>query len=360
MVLKEILFTAGGVSLLGFGVLSIHWNIREVVAYKTGIGRKVRVVKGSYDNDEVKSFRLEELEPLGKVQFSKMGVESTGNSKKLEVAKEPSYLHTQAVVGSVDDVIQKMLDKQDKVKDSLVPEVNEDMLEDVNVEVYEGTQVLVGEANEHTTVLVGDEEINEHTIALAEDETIEHTTVLVEEENNELTTVLVENEEANEHTTVLVEDEVEDYFTTVLDNEPALDIEETQECVTQVLEESDIDEEYLTQVLVADSDDVDEDYLTQSLADEDFEYVTQVLADVEEGVEENEEDSYVTQVLVEEPDFVTKVLVEHADEEEYHTVGLNDVDGATGNVEGASVENEELVGVEGLEVLYTNYELESK
>lgn len=335
MLLKEILFTAGGVSLLGFGILSIHWNIREVVAYKTGIGRKVRVVKGSYDNDEVKSFRSEELEPLGKVQFSKMGVESTGHSKKLEVAKEPSYLHTQAVVGSVDDVIQKMLDKQDKVKDSLVPEVNEDMLEDVNVEVYEGTQVLVE-----------DEEINEHTIALAEDETTEHTMVMVEDENNEHTTALEENEE--------------DYFTTVLDNEPALDIEETQEYVTQVLEESDIDEEYLTQVLVADSDDVDEDYLTQSLADEDFEYVTQVLVDVEDDVEENEEDSYVTQVMVDEPDFVTKVLVEHADEEEYHTVGLNDVDGATGNVEGASVENEELVGVEGLEVLYTNYELESK
>lgn len=343
--LKEILFTAGGVSLLGFGVLSIHWNIREVVAYKTGIGRKVRVVKGSYDNDEVKSFRSGELEPLGKVQFSKMGVESTGNSRKLEVAKEPSYLHTQAVVGSVDDVIQKMLDKQDKVKDSLVPEVNEDMLEDVNVEVYEGTQVLVEEANEHTTVLVEDEEIKEHTIALAEDETTEHTTVLVEE--------------ANEHTTALEENE-EDYFTTVLDNEPALDIEEPQEYVTQVLEESDIDEEYLTQVLVDDSDDENDDYLTQSLLDEDFEYVTQVLADVEDGVEENEEDTYVTQVLVEEPDFVTKVLVERADEEEYHTVGLNDVDGATGNVEGASVENEELVGVEGLEVLYTNYELESK
>ena len=329
MLLKEILFTAGGVSLLGFGILSIHWNIREVVAYKTGIGRKVRVVKGSYDNDEVKSFRSEELEPLGKVQFSKMGVESTGHSKKLEVAKEPSYLHTQAVVGSVDDVIQKMLDKQDKVKDSLVPEVNDDMLEDVNVEVYEGTQVLVEEANEHTSVLVEeanehtsvyveDEEINEHTIALAEDETTEHTMVMVEDENNEHTTALEENEE--------------DYFTTVLDNESALDIEETQEYVTQVLEESDIDEEYLTQVLVADSDDV----------------------------EENEEDSYVTQVMVDEPDFVTKVLVEHADEEEYHTVGLNDVDGATGNVEGASVENEELVGVEGLEVLYTNYELESK
>lgn len=345
MLLKEILFTAGGVSLLGFGVLSIHWNIREVVAYKTGIGRKVRVVKGSYDDkDEVKTYRSEELEPLGKVQFSKMGVESTGNSRKLEVAKEPSYLHTQAVVGSVDDVIQKMLDKQDKVKSSLVPEVNEDMLEDVNVEVYEGTQVLVEEANEHTTVLVEDEELNEHTIALAEDETTEHTTVLVEE--------------ANEHTTSLEENE-EDYFTTVLDNEPALDIEEAQEYVTQVLEESDIDEEYLTQVLVDDSDE-DEDYLTQSLADEDFEYVTQVLADVEDGVEENEEDTYVTQVLVEEPDFVTKVLVERADEEEYHTVGLTDVDGATGNVEGASVENEELVGVEGLEVLYTNYELESK
>ena len=337
MVLKEILFTAGGVSLLGFGVLSIHWNIREVVAYKTGIGRKVRVVKGSYDNDEVKSFRLEELEPLGKVQFSKMGVESTGNSKKLEVAKEPSYLHTQAVVGSVDDVIQKMLDKQDGVKDTLVPEVSEDMLEDVSVEVYEGTQVLVEdeEINEHTIALVEDEEINEHTIALAEEV------------------------EANEHTTVLVEDE-EDYFTTVLDNEPALDIEEAQEYVTQVLEESDIDEEYLTQVLVDDNDDEVEDYLTQSLGDEDFEYVTQVLADVEDGVEENEEDSYVTQVMVDEPGFVTRVLVERVDEEEYHTVGLVDTEGATGNVEGASVENEELVGVEGLEVLYTNYELESK
>lgn len=346
MVLKEILFTAGGVSLLGFGVLAIHWNIREVVAYKTGIGRKVRVVKGSYDNDEVKSFRSEELEPLGKVQFSKMGVESTGNSKKLEVAKEPSYLHTQAVVGSVDDVIQKMLDKQDGVKGTLVPEVSEDMLEDVSVEVYEGTQVLVE-----------DEEINEHTIALAEDETTEHTTVLVEDENNEHTTVLVE--EANEHTTALEENE-EDYFTTVLDNEPALDIEEAQEYVTQVLEESDIDEEYLTQVLVAGSDDEDGDYLTQSLEDEDFEYVTQVLADVEDEVEENEEDSYVTQVMVDEPDFVTRVLVERADEEEYHTVGLVDTEGATGNVEGASVENEELVGVEGLEVLYTNYELESK
>lgn len=317
MVLKEILFTAGGVSLLGFGVLAIHWNIREVVAYKTGIGRKVRVVKGSYNNDEVKSFRSEELEPLGKVQFSKMGVESTGNSRKLEVAKEPSYLHTQAVVGSVDDVIQKMLDKQDGVKGTLVPEVSEDMLEDVSVEVYEGTQVLVE-----------DEEINEHTIALAEDETTEHTMVLVEDENNEHTTVLVE--EANEHKLAL-EDE-EDYFTTVLDNEPVLDVEEAQEYVTQVLEESDIDEEYLTQVLV----------------------------DVEDDVEENEEDSYVTQVMVDEPDFVTKVLVEHVDEEEYHTVGLVDTEGATGNVEGASVENEELVGVEGLEVLYTNYELESK
>lgn len=347
MVLKEILFTAGGVSLLGFGVLSIHWNIREVVAYKTGIGRKVRVVKGSYDNDEVKSFRSEELEPLGKVQFSKMGVESTGNSRKLEVAKEPSYLHTQAVVGSVDDVIQKMLDKQDGVKGTLVPEVSEDMLEDVSVEVYEGTQVLVE-----------DEEINEHTIALAEDENNEHTTVLIDnEEANEHTTVLVE--EANEHTTALEENE-EDYFTKVLDNEPALDIEEAQEYVTQVLEESDIDEEYLTQVLVDDSDDEDEDYLTQSLGDEDFEYVTQVLEDVEDEVEENEEDSYVTQVMVDEPDFVTKVLVERADEEEYHTIGLVDTEGATGNVEGASVENEELVSVEGLEVLYTNYELESK
>lgn len=335
--LKEILFTAGGVSLLGFGILSIHWNIREVVAYKTGIGRKVRVVKGSYDKDEVKAYRSEELEPLGKVQFSKTGVESTGNSKKLEVAKEPSYLHTQAVVGSVDDVIQKMLDKQDGVKGTLVPEVSEEMLEDVSVDVYEGTQVLVEgtEANEHTMVLV-------------------------EEENNEHTTVLVENEEANEHTTVLVEDEEEDYFTTVLNNEPVIEVEEVQGYDTQVLEESDIDEEYLTQVLVADSDDEDEDYLTQNLEDEDFEYVTQVLVDVEEEVEENEEGSYVTQVLVEEPDFVTKVLVERADEEEYHTVGLMDTEGATGNVEGASVENEELVGIEGLEVLYTNYELESK
>ena len=274
-----------------------------------------------------------------------MGVESTGNSRKLEVAKEPSYLHTQAVVGSVDDVIQKMLDKQDGVKATLVPEVNEDMLEDVSVEVYEGTQVLVNE------------DIDEHTTVLVEDETNEHTMVLVEDENNEHTTVLVE--EANEHTTALEENE-EDYFTTVLDNEPALDIEEAQGYVTQVLEESDINEEYLTQVLVDNSDDEDEDYLTQNLGDEDFEYVTQVLVDVEDEVEENEEDSYVTQVMVDEPDFVTKVLVERADEEEYHTVGLVDTEGATGNVEGASVENEELVGVEELEVLYTNYELESK
>lgn len=347
--LKEILFTAGGVSLLGFGVLSIHWNIREVVAYKTGIGRKVRVVKDDYNKREFSEEKARVLQPLGKIQFSKTGVESTG-SDKLEVAEKPAYLHTQAVVGSLDDAISSLLEKQDEI----VPSVSDDMLDNVDVDVYDGTRVLV-ESDEHTQVLVESEEnASEPTMVLVED--------------------------VNEHTTVMVEPVdggIEKYFTEILDNEPDLASIEEGDYTTQVLSEG-IQDEYLTQVLGDDSyldENEDDDYYTQNLSDEDFEYVTQVLNEREESfndesyvtqvlvgadVEVVEDDSYVTQVLVgDEPDYETKILVTN-DRQDYGTVSLVDNEGVTGDIVGASVENEELVGVEGLEVLYTNYELESK
>lgn len=409
--LKEILFGAGGVSLVSLGILSVHWNIREVVAYKTGLGKKVRVVKAGSEQDEVK-YRSNTLRPLGKVKFAEAALEEgkveEDTSKKLEVAKEESYIYTQAVVGDLGDAIDDMLEKQKgSLGQGIVPEVEEDVLEDIDVEVYEGTQVLTVDDG-HTTVLV-DEELEEDELTPTE-----HTQVLVEQE--EVQTPL-------EHTQVLVENQEEvkedkndndNYFTEVLEQEPEM-LENEVSYGTDILvseHEGDISDEesnYLTEVLVEDEEiDVAEvDVVDDALTDNDFEYITKVMVETEESdedytttvlvdgaVEEVTEDvAYETQVLVdaevdyhttvlveEDPDYNTTVLVEDEpdynttvlvaeedynttvlgdEEDEYHTVAFED-DGTTGNVVGESVESAKTVGVEDIKVIYTNYELEEK
>ena len=411
--LKEILFGAGGVSLVSLGILSVHWNVREVVAYKTGLGKKVRVVKAGSEQDEVK-YRSNTLRPLGKVKFAEAALEEgkvEETSKKLEVAKEESYIYTQAVVGDLGDAIDDMLEKQKgSLGQGIVPEVEEDVLEDIDVEVYEGTQVLTVDDG-HTTVLV-EEEVDE-----VDSKPVEYTQVLVEQED-----VQEEVQTPLEHTQVLVENQEEvkedkidneNYFTEVLEQEPEV-LENEVNYGTDILvseHEGDISDEeskYLTEVLVEDEEiDVTEDVVVgDDLTDNDFEYITQVMVDTEESnedytttvlvddaVEEVVEDAaYETQVLVdevdyhttvlveEEPDYNTTVLVEDEpdynttvlvaeedynttvlgdEEDEYHTVAFED-DGTTGNVVGESVESAKTVGVEDIKVIYTNYELEDK
>ena len=411
--LKEILFGAGGVSLVSLGILSVHWNIREVVAYKTGLGKKVRVVKAGSEQEEVK-YRSNTLRPLGKVKFAEAALEEgkvEETSKKLEVAKEESYIYTQAVVGDIGDAIDDMLEQQKgSLGQGIVPEVEEDILENVDVEVYEGTQVLTVDDG-HTTVLV-DEELEE-----AELTSTEHTQVLVEQEE-----VQEEVKTPLEHTQVLVESQEEvkedkndndNYFTEVLEQEPEM-LENEVNYGTDILvseHEGDISDEeskYLTEVLVEDEEiDVTEDVVVgDDLTDNDFEYITQVMVDTEESnedytttvlvddaVEEVVEDAaYETQVLVDEVDYHTTVLVEEDpdynttvlvedepdynttvlvaeedynttvlgdEEDEYHTVAFED-DGTTGNVVGESVESAKTVGVEDIKVIYTNYELEEE
>lgn len=414
--LKEILFGAGGVSLVSLGILSVHWNIREVVAYKTGLGKKVRVVKAGSEQEEVK-YRSNTLRPLGKVKFAEAALEEgkveEDTSKKLEVAKEESYIYTQAVVGDLGDAIDDMLEKQKgSLGQGIVPEVEEDVLEDIDVDVYEGTQVLTVDDG-HTTVLV-EEEVDE-----VDSKPVEYTQVLVEQED-----VQEEVQTPLEHTQVLVENQEEvkedkidneNYFTEVLEQEPEV-LENEVNYGTDILvseHEGDISDEeskYLTEVLVEDEEiDVTEDVVVgDDLTDNDFEYITQVMVDTEESnedytttvlvddaVEEEEvvEDAaYETQVLVdevdyhttvlveEEPDYNTTVLVEDEpdynttvlvadedynttvlgnEEDDYHTVAFED-DGTTGNVVGESVESAKTVGVEDIKVIYTNYELEEE
>lgn len=411
--LKEILFGAGGVSLVSLGILSVHWNIREVVAYKTGLGKKVRVVKAGSEQDEVK-YRSNTLRPLGKVKFAEAALEEgkvEETSKKLEVAKEESYIYTQAVVGDIGDAIDDMLEQQKgSLGQGIVPEVEEDVLEDIDVEVYEGTQVLTVDDG-HTTVLV-EEEVDE-----VDSKPVEYTQVLVEQED-----VQEEVQTPLEHTQVLVENQEEvkedkidneNYFTEVLEQEPEV-LENEVNYGTDILvseHEGDISDEeskYLTEVLVEDEEiDVTEDVVVgDDLTDNDFEYITQVMVDTEESnedytttvlvddaVEEVVEDAaYETQVLVDEVDYHTTVLVEEdpdyntmvlvedepdynttvlvaeedynttvldGEEDEYHTVAFED-DGTTGNVVGESVESAKTVGVEDIKVIYTNYELEEE
>lgn len=409
--LKEILFGAGGVSLVSLGILSVHWNVREVVAYKTGLGKKVRVVKAGSEQEEVK-YRSNTLRPLGKVKFAEAALEEgkvEETSKKLEVAKEESYIYTQAVVGDLGDAIDDMLEQQKgSLGQGIVPEVEEDILENVDVEVYEGTQVLTVEDG-HTTVLVEEE---------VDSKPVEYTQVLVEQED-----VQEEVQTPLEHTQVLVENQEEvkedkidneNYFTEVLEQEPEV-LENEVNYGTDILvseHEGDISDEeskYLTEVLVEDEEiDVTEDVVVgDDLTDNDFEYITQVMVDTEESnedytttvlvdnaVEEEvvEDAAYETQVLVdevdyhttvlveEEPDYNTTVLVEDepdynttvlvaeedynttvldGEEDEYHTVAFED-DGTTGNVVGESVESAKTVGVEDIKVIYTNYELEEE
>jgi len=390
--LKEILFGAGGVSLVSLGILSVHWNIREVVAYKTGLGKKVRVVKAGSEQDEVK-YRSNTLRPLGKVKFAEAALEEgkveEDTSKKLEVAKEESYIYTQAVVGDLGDAIDDMLEKQKgSLGQGIVPEVEEDVLEDIDVEVEEVELT----PTEHTQVLVEQEEVQEEVQT-----PLEHPQVLVENQEE------------------VKEDKIdnENYFTEVLEQEPEV-LENEVNYGTDILvseHEGDISDEeskYLTEVLVEDEEiDVTEDVVVgDDLTDNDFEYITQVMVDTEESnedytttvlvddaVEEVVEDAaYETQVLVDEVDYHTTVLVEEDpdynttvlvedepdynttvlvaeedynttvlgdEEDEYHTVAFED-DGTTGNVVGESVESAKTVGVEDIKVIYTNYELEEK
>ena len=374
LLLKEVLFGAGGVTLVSFGVLAVHWNIREVVAYKTGIGKKVRVVKGVAGNENREIRQTNKLEPVGKVQFSVAGIESAEQGgKKLEVAQEESYIYTQAVVGGIDEAIQGMLDKQgsDDNKESVVVDVATGLLDNVDVDVYEGTSVLVDEdelnLDNSTQVLV------ENESELIEEDEVESV--------SEVTDVLVD---LDDNTQVLdndTTDDNEDYFTEVLDNEPQVEDVE----VTQALVDNEVDSEYLTQVLV---DDIDvegiEDDFDDTLEDVELEYITQVLNEVDnssdDAVEVLEDDAYVTQVLVDgndEVDYVTQVLVD--DEDEYNTQALVENDdydtqvlvddleghtqvldneGITGDIVGAKVENTNLVKVENMKVIYTNYEME--
>lgn len=382
--LKEVLFGAGGVTLVSFGVLAVHWNIREVVAYKTGIGKKVRVVKGVAGNENREIRQTNKLEPVGKVQFSVAGVESAEQGgTKLEVAQEESYIYTQAVVGGLDEAIQGMLDKQDlessSSKEALVVDVATGLLEDIDVDVYEGTNVLVDETelnlDDSTQVLVANEQ------EVLEDEV---TGDKVTEDNvemvSEFTEVLVDLDDSTQVLDNVTTDDSEDYFTEVLDAEPQVEDVE----ITQALNDNGLDSEYLTQVLVDDSDVVGiEDDFEDTLEDVELEYVTQVLNEVDSSsddvVEVLEDDAYITQVLVDdtnEVDYNTQVLV---DEEDYNTQVLVDNDdydtqvlvedlegqtqvldneGITGDIVGAKVETMNLVKVENMKVIYTNYEME--
>ena len=374
--LKEVLFGAGGVSLISFGVLSVHWNIREVVAYKTGIGKKVRVVKGATGNENKDIPTVSRLEPTGKVQFSVAGIESAGqNGKKLEVAQEESYIYTQAVVGGIDEAIQGMLDKQDTddSKEAVVVDVATGLLEDIDVDVYEGTNVLVDETelnlDDSTQVLVDNEQDVVEEVEI--DDISESTDVLVDLDDS---TQVLDNDTT---------DDSEDYFTEVLDAEPQV----TEVEVTQALgTDDDIDSEYLTQVLVDGVDTLGiEDDFEDTLEDVELEYVTQVLNEVDSSsddvTEVLEDDAYVTQVLVgdndevdyntqvlgDEEDYNTQVLVENDDYDtqvlvedeaiEGHTQVL-DNEGITGDIVGAKVETMDLVKVENMKVIYTNYEME--
>ena len=376
--LKEVLFGAGGVSLISFGVLSVHWNIREVVAYKTGIGKKVRVVKGATGNENKDIPTVSKLEPTGKVQFSVAGIESAGqDGKKLEVAQEESYIYTQAVVGGIDEAIQGMLDKQDTgdSKEAVVVDVATGLLEDIDVDVYEGTNVLVAETelnlDDSTQVLVDNEQ-----------DVVEEVEI---EDISESTDVLVDLDDSTQVLDNDTTDDSEDYFTEVLDAEPQV----TEVEVTQALgSDGDIDSEYLTQVLVDGVDTLGiEDDFDDTLEDVELEYVTQVLNEVDSSsddvTEVLEDDAYVTQVLVgdndevdyntqvlgDEEDYNTQVLVENDDYDtqvlvedediEGHTQVL-DNEGITGDIVGAKVETKDLVKIENMKVIYTNYEMEDK
>lgn len=376
--LKEVLFGAGGVSLISFGVLSVHWNIREVVAYKTGIGKKVRVVKGATGNENKDIPTVSKLEPTGKVQFSVAGIESAGqDGKKLEVAQEESYIYTQAVVGGIDEAIQGMLDKQDTgdSKEAVVVDVATGLLEDIDVDVYEGTNVLVDETelnlDDSTQVLVDNEQ-----------DVVEEVEI---EDISESTDVLVDLDDSTQVLDNGTTDGSEDYFTEVLDAEPQVDEVE----VTQALgTDDDVDSEYLTQVLVDGVDtlgieddfddtleDVELEYVTQVLNEvesssddvtevlEDDAYVTQVLVGDNDEVDYNtqalgDEEDYNTQVLVDNDDYDTQVLVEDEDIEGYTQVLDNE--GITGDIVGAKVETKDLVKIENMKVIYTNYEMEDK
>ena len=383
LLLKEVLFGAGGVSLISFGVLSVHWNIREVVAYKTGIGKKVRVVKGATGNENKDIPTVSRLEPTGKVQFSVAGIESAGqNGKKLEVAQEESYIYTQAVVGGIDEAIQGMLDKQDTddSKEAVVVDVATGLLEDIDVDVYEGTNVLVDETelnlDDSTQVLVDNEQ------DVVEEDVVEEVEI---DDISEPTDVLVDLDDSTQVLDNDTTDDSEDYFTEVLDAEPQV----TEVEVTQALgTDDDIDSEYLTQVLVDGVDTLGiEDDFDDTLEDVELEYVTQVLNEVESSsdnvTEVLEDDAYVTQVLVgdndevdyntqvlgDEEDYNTQVLVENDDYDtqvlvedediEGHTQVL-DNEGITGDIVGAKVETTDLVKVENMKVIYTNYEMEDK
>ena len=61
-------------------------------------------------------------------------------------------------------------------------------------------------------------------------------------------------------------------------------------------------------------------------------------------------------MLVDNDDYVTQVLVEDI---EGHTQVL-DNEGITGDIVGAKVETKDLVKVENMKVIYTNYEMEDK
>lgn len=380
LLLKEVLFGAGGVTLVSFGVLAVHWNIREVVAYKTGIGKKVRVVKGVAGNENREIRQTNKLEPVGKVQFSVAGVESAEQGgTKLEVAQEESYIYTQAVVGGIDEAIQGMLDKQDtdSSKEAVVVDVATGLLEDIDVDVYEGTNVLADETelnlDASTQVLVNNEQQE-----VLEDKVTEDNVEMV----SEFTEVLVDLDDSTQVLDNDTTDDSEDYFTEVLDAEPQVEDVE----ITQALNDNGLGSEYLTQVLVDDSDVVGiEDDFDDTLEDVELEYVTQVLNEVDnssdDAVEVLEDDAYVTQVLVDdndEVDYNTQVLV---DEEDYNTQVLVDNDdydtqvlvedledhtqvldneGITGDIVGAKVETKDLVKVENMKVIYTNYEMEDK
>ena len=384
LLLKEVLFGAGGVTLVSFGVLAVHWNIREVVAYKTGIGKKVRVVKGVVGNENREIRQTNKLEPVGKVQFSVAGVESAEQGgTKLEVAQEESYIYTQAVVGGIDEAIQGMLDKQDtdSSKEAVVVDVATGLLEDIDVDVYEGTNVLVDETelnlDDSTQVLVDNEQdvVEEDVV---EEDVVEEVEI---DDISESTDVLADLDDSTQVLDNDTTDDSEDYFTEVLDAEPQVEDVE----ITQVLNDNGLGNEYLTQVLVDDSDVVGiEDDFDDTLEDVELEYVTQVLNEVDNSsdvVEVLEDDAYVTQVLVDdndEVDYNTQVLV---DEEDYNTQVLVDNDdydtqvlvedleghtqvldneGITGDIVGAKVETMDLVKVENMKVIYTNYEMEDK
>lgn len=376
--LKEVLFGAGGVTLVSFGVLAVHWNIREVVAYKTGIGKKVRVVKGVVGNENREIRQTNKLEPVGKVQFSVAGVESAEQGgTKLEVAQEESYIYTQAVVGGLDEAIQGMLDKQDtdSSKEAVVVDVATGLLEDIDVDVYEVTNVLADETelnlDDSTQVLVDNEQ------DVVEEDVVEEVEI---DDISESTDVLDDLDDSTQVLDNDTTDDSEDYFTEVLDAEPQVEDVE----ITQALNDNGLDSEYLTQVLVDDSDVVGiEDDFDDTLEDVELEYVTQVLNEVDNSsddvVEVLEDDAYVTQVLVDgndEVDYNTQVLV---DAEDYNTQVLVDSgdydtqvlvedleghtqvldnEGITGDIVGAKVETMDLVKVENMKVIYTNYEME--